>query len=81
MEQEHKKALDALVLDHAGKLKEAVDTTETAKAAKRKLADKVKKLEADLAEDGKDLSTLKDDREKTLYSLAEMQTTISDKTK
>lgn len=41
----------------------------------------MKRLEADLEGHGKEISTLKADREKTLYSLAEMQTAISDKTK
>jgi septal ring factor EnvC (AmiA/AmiB activator) len=41
----------------------------------------VKKLEADLEEHGKELSTLKGDREKTLHTLAEMQVAMSDKTK
>ena len=59
LEEEHKKVLDALALDHAGKLKEAVDATEAAKAAKGELADKVNKLEADLVEHGKELSTQK----------------------
>ena len=39
------------------------------------------KLEADLARLTQDISMLKDNREKALYNLAEMQTTISDKTK
>ena len=39
------------------------------------------KLEADLEDHDKEISMLKDNREKTLYDLAEMQTTISEKTK
>ena len=38
LEQEHKKTLDALALDHAGKLKEAVDAAEAVEAAKNELA-------------------------------------------
>ena len=38
--QKHQEALDALVLDHAGKLKEPVDRAEAAEAARVELADK-----------------------------------------
>jgi hypothetical protein len=62
-------------------LKEAINAVEAAEAAKNELGDRVKRLEADLVDHCKELSSLKADREKTLYSLAEMQTTISDKTK
>ena len=79
--QKHQEALDALALDHAGKLKEAVDRAVAAEATRIELAGKVEKLEADLVDLTKEISTLKDDREKALYDLAEMQTTISDKTK
>ena len=44
LEQKHKDALAALVLDHAGKLKEAVDAAEAAEAAKNELASKVEEL-------------------------------------
>ena len=81
LKQEHQDALYALPPDDAGKLKEAVDGAEAAEAAKVELSGKVERREADLAKLSKELSTLKDDREKTLYDLAEMQTTISDKTK
>nr|XP_020170553.1 uncharacterized protein LOC109756107 [Aegilops tauschii subsp. strangulata] len=81
LEQEHKKTLEALVLDHTGKLKETINAAEAAEAAKNELAGKVKKLEADLEDHGKEILMLKGDREKTLYDLAEMQTTISEKTK
>ena len=81
MEQKHKEALEAHITDHASKLKEAVDATEAAEAAKNELAGKVKELEADLEKHGKEISTLKADRDKTLHSLAEMQTTISGKIK
>nr|XP_020161762.1 tropomyosin-like [Aegilops tauschii subsp. strangulata] len=80
LEQEHKEAFDALVLDHVGKLKEAVNAAEAAEATKNDLAGKVGKLEADLEKLGKEISTLKSDREKTMYTLAELQTTISNKT-
>nr|XP_020173132.1 myosin-14-like [Aegilops tauschii subsp. strangulata] len=80
LEQEHKKALDGLVLDHAGKMKEAVDAAEAVEAAKSELAGKVDKLEEDLENHDKEISKLKSDREKTMYTLAEFQTTISDKT-
>jgi DNA repair ATPase RecN len=81
LEQKHKEALKALTVDHASKLKETIDAIEAAEAAKNELSNKVKKLEADLEEHSKELSTLKGDREKTLHSLAEMQIAISDKTK
>jgi chromosome segregation ATPase len=81
LEQKHKEALEALTADHAGKLKEAVNAVEAAEAAKIELGDKVKRLEVDLEELGKELSTLKGDREKTLHTLAEMQVAMSDKTK
>ena len=73
--------LDALALDHAGKLKEVVDRAKEAEATRIELASKVEELEASLDELTKEISMLKDDREKALYDLAEMQTTISDKTK
>ena len=57
-------------------MKEAVDAAEAAEAAKNELADKVKKLEANLEDHDKEISTLKDNREKTLYDLAEMQTAV-----
>ena len=50
LKQEHKEALDALALDHAGKLKEAIDGAEAAEAAKVELAGKVEKLELELEE-------------------------------
>jgi DNA repair exonuclease SbcCD ATPase subunit len=81
LEQKHKEALEAHITDHASKLKEAVDAAEAAEAAKNKLAGKVEELEADLEKHGKEISTLKADREKTLHSLAEMHTTISGKIK
>nr|XP_040253918.1 tropomyosin-like [Aegilops tauschii subsp. strangulata] len=81
LEQEHKKTLDALVLDHVGKLKEAINGAEAAEAAKNELAGKVEKLEVDLEKHSKEVSTLKSDRDKTAYTLAELQVTISDKTK
>lgn len=80
LEQKHKEALEALAADHVGKLKEAVDAAGAAEAAKNELEQKVKKLEVDF-EDHDKLSTLKAEREKTLYSLAEMQTAMSDKIK
>ena len=79
--QKHQEALDALALDHAGKVKEAVECAEVVEATRIELAGKVEKLEADLARLTQDISMLKDNREKALYNLAEMQTTISDKTK
>ena len=81
LKQEHKKALDALALDHAGKLKEVIDRAAATKATRIELAGKVEKLEADLARLTQEISMLKDDKEKALYDLAEMHTTISDKTK
>jgi hypothetical protein len=81
LEQKHKEALEAHITDHASKLKEAVDAAEAAEAAKNELAGKVKELEADLEKHGKEISTLKADRDKTLHTLAEMQTTISGKIK
>src|SRR3990170_2593723 len=81
LEQKYKEALEALTVDHAGKLKETIDAATAAEAAKNELSNKVKKLEADLEERIKELSTLKGDREKTLHSLAEMQVAVSDKAK
>src|SRR3990170_8181624 len=80
LEQKHKEALEALTVDHAGKLKETINAATAAEATKNELSDKVKKLEADLEERNKELLTLKGDREKTLHSLAEMQVAVSDKT-
>ena len=79
--QKHQEALDALFLDHAGKLKEAADRVEAAEATRVELVGKAENLEMDLEKLDKEISTLKGDIEKTLYDLAEMQTTISDKTK
>ncbi|XP_048574155.1 putative disease resistance protein RGA3, partial [Triticum urartu] len=78
--QKHKEVLEAHATDHAGKLKEAVFAAKAAEAAKNELEGKVKKLEADLEVHGKEIATLKADREKTLYDLAEMQNFISTKT-
>jgi hypothetical protein len=41
----------------------------------------VEKLEAELEKHRKEVSTLKSDRDKTVYTLVELQVTISDKTK
>ena len=79
--QGHQESLDALVLNHGGKLKEDVDHVEAIEAARIELAGKVERLEVDLAKLDKEISMLKGNREKTLYDLAEMQTTISNKTK
>lgn len=81
LEQKHKETLEALTTNHVGKLKEAIDAAETAEDAKNLLEEKVKRLETDLEGHGKELSTLKTEREKTLHSLMEMQVAISDKTK
>nr|XP_040251879.1 uncharacterized protein LOC120968926 [Aegilops tauschii subsp. strangulata] len=62
-------------------LKEAVDTAEAAEAAKNELAGKVEKLEVELEKHSKEVSTLKSDRDKTTYTVAELQVTISEKTK
>ena len=67
LEQRHKEALEALVVDHAGKLKEAIDATEAPEATKSELGDKVKRLEADLEGHGKEVSMLKTDRDKTRH--------------
>ena len=69
LSHKHEEALDALALDHAGKLKDAVDRAEAAEATRAELASKVEKLEVNLAELTKEISTLKDDREKALYDL------------
>ena len=81
LEQGHKKTLDALVLDHAGKPKGAVNAAKAVEADKNELAGKVEKLEADLEKHGKEISMHKSDRGKTLYTFMEMQTNISKKTK
>ena len=79
--QEHKEAVDALTLDHADKLKEAIDSAEAAEAAKVELSVKVEKLELELEELRKETSKLKKDRDMTAHTLAELQVTISDKKK
>ena len=72
LEQKHKDTLDALVLDHAGKLKEAVDAAEAAEAAKNELAGKVEKLELELEEQRKEVSMLKSNIDKTVDTFAEL---------
>ena len=79
--QRHQEALDGLVFDHAVKMKEAISRAEAAEATRIELVVKVERQEVDLAKLDKEISTLKDDREKALYDLVEMQTTISNKTK
>nr|XP_020168549.2 leucine zipper transcription factor-like protein 1 [Aegilops tauschii subsp. strangulata] len=79
--QEHKEAVDALTLDHADKLKEAIDSAEAAEAAKVELDGKVEKLELELEELRKETLKLKKDRDMTAHTLAELQVTISDKKK
>ena len=81
MKREHKGILDALALDHAGKLKEAVDGAKAAEAAKNELAGKVEKLELEMEELKKEISKLMKDRDMTIHTLADLQVTISDKTK
>ena len=70
-----------MVLDHAGKLKEAVDAAKAAEAAKNELAGKVEKLEVELVKHSKYISMLKSNRDKTAYTLADLQVTIFEKTK
>ena len=70
LEQKHKDALDTLVLDHAGKLKEVVDAAEAAEAANSKLAGKVEELGPELEKHSKEVATLKSDRDKTIDTLA-----------
>jgi len=72
--------LNALTVDHAGKLKEAVDAAGAAEAAKSLLEGKVKKLEADLEDHGKKISMLETKRDKALHSLMETQVAASEKT-
>ena len=78
---EHKDSLDALALDHAGKLKEVFNGVEATEATKNKLAGKVEKLELELEEHWKEVSMLKSNRDKTVDTLAELQAAISGKTK
>jgi hypothetical protein len=61
-------------------LKKATDTAGTAESAQKDLEERVAKLEAELEEKGKEISTLKSDRDKVAHDLAEMQVTISSKT-
>lgn len=46
-------------MDHIGKLKEAVNATKVVEATKNELEGKVKKLNADLEDHGKEISMLK----------------------
>nr|XP_020166433.1 muscle M-line assembly protein unc-89-like [Aegilops tauschii subsp. strangulata] len=64
LEPKHKDALAALVLDHASKLKEAVDAAEAAEAAKSELAGKVEELGAELEKHSKEVTI--SDRNKLL---------------
>ena len=72
--------LKALTEDHASKLKEAVDAAGAAEATKSLLEGKVKKLEADLEDHDKKVSTLEAERDKALHSLMEAQVAASEKT-
>nr|XP_020147570.1 nucleolar and coiled-body phosphoprotein 1-like [Aegilops tauschii subsp. strangulata] len=81
LEQKHKYALAALVLNHAGKLKEAVDAAEVAETAKSELAGKVEELGAELEKHNKEVVALKSDMDKTINTLAGLQVTISDRNK
>ena len=72
--------LTALTKDHAGKLMEAVDAAGAVEPTKSLLEERVKKLEADLEDHGKKISTLKAERDKALHSLMEAQVAASEKT-
>lgn len=80
-EQKRKEEAEALVKDFSDNLKQATDAAAAAEAARKELEIKVAKLEADLEANGKELSALKLEREKALYSLSEMQVTIAEKGK
>jgi chromosome segregation ATPase len=78
LEQKHNEAIAAQALDHAGKFQEAVKAAE---AIKVELDSKVKKLEDELATNGKEVSALKADAEKVIHTLADLQTSLSTKAK
>lgn len=79
LERKHQEALSAQAADHAGKLRAATDAVSAAEAAKDNLAGKVARLEADIEGFGREISMLRSEREKTLSSLVEMQTAVTDK--
>ena len=60
LEQKHREALQAQVLDHAEKLKEALDAINAADVAKADLNSKIKKLEEDLATKNQETTALQD---------------------
>jgi DNA repair exonuclease SbcCD ATPase subunit len=80
-EQKHKEEVEALGRDYVGKLKQATDAAAAAETARKELEAKVTKLEADLEANGKELSTLKSEKEKVLHDLSEMQVTIAERGK
>jgi chromosome segregation ATPase len=65
-EQKHKDEIEALARDYADKLKQATDAAGAAETARKELEEKVAKLEADLEANGKELSTLRSEREDSL---------------
>ena len=79
LEQQHIEALRAITEDHAGKLKEAIDTVGAAEAAKSLLEEKAKQLEATLEDHGKKVSALEAERDKALHSLMEAQVAAFEK--
>jgi chromosome segregation ATPase len=81
LERSHKEVVKVQALAHADKLLEAVKATEAAEAAKVELETNVKKLEEDLVGNNKKILDLQESAQKTTFTLAELQTSLSSKTK
>lgn len=68
-------------MEHAGKLKEAIEAAETAKATKANLDAQVKELEEKLAASNNEIRVLKESAQKAAYSLGGLQSSLSSKNK
>ena len=75
----HRETIQALVVEHAGKLKEAVEAAEAAKSVKTNLDARVKELEEKLAASSSEIHVLKESAQKAAYTLGELQSSLSSK--